>query len=173
MKRILLLMVAAMAIVMVPSFAAAEPKDCGSCRHGAGMQSEGMGPRHHAFLDRLEALALDQAQRNAVREIQNRTRKERVKKRAEIQVAMLELDELLEADAVDLKAAETKMRQVESLRTAMHLAMVREQEEIKARLTPEQRSQLHGKGAGGPSRDCRMHEGGMQHRHEGAGPLHR
>jgi len=173
MRKALMLVVAAAVVVVAASFVTADPKDCGNCRQGTGMQVEGMGPRHRAFQDRLDALSLDQAQRTAVREIQNRTKKDQVKKRAELQVAMLELDELLEADTTDLKAVEAKMKQVESLRTAMHLAMVKEQEEIKARLTPEQRTQIRGRTAGGPCTDCRMHEGGMQHRHEGTGPMHR
>ena len=171
MRKALMLVVVA-AVVVAASYGTADPKDCGSCRQGAGMHGEGMGPWHHAFQDRLNALSLDQTQRTAVREIQNRTKKDQVKKRAELQVAMLELDELLEADTADLKAVEAKMKQVESLRTSLHLAMIKEQEEIKARLTPEQRTQLRGRTAGGPCTDCRMHEGGMQHRHEGTGPMH-
>ena len=157
MRRMPILVVAASVIIAAASVAVADPKDCGSCRQGAGMHGEGMGPRHHEFQDRLDALSLDQTQRNAVREIRSRTKKDQVKKRAELQVAMLELDELMEADTVDLKAVEAKMKQAEALRTAMHLARIKEQEEIKARLTPEQRAQLRGKTAGGPCKDCRMH----------------
>ena len=127
-----------------------------------GMHGDGMGPSLHDLGEQIDRLDLDQNQLAAVKEIRNRSRKEMIKKRADLQVAKVELQELLDRDQVDMKAVEAKFKQMEPLRTALHLQMLREQEEIKAKLTPDQLKRLKAmRDDHGP----RMHEGkgSMQH----------
>jgi Spy/CpxP family protein refolding chaperone len=59
-----------------------------------------------------------------------------------MQIAQLELRELLSQDPVDMKAVEAKVKQIEGLRTDIHLALIKAKEEVKAKLTPEQRQKL-------------------------------
>jgi Spy/CpxP family protein refolding chaperone len=49
---------------------------------------------------------------------------------------------MLHKDSVDLQAVEAKLKQIESLKTDLHLSMIKAREEIKAKLTPEQRKKL-------------------------------
>jgi Spy/CpxP family protein refolding chaperone len=172
-KRMLMVVLAAAAVLAAGYASYADPEGCGSCgMQGGGMMGGmhggGMGPRHHAFMERVERLNLDQNQRSAISEVQLRTKKDMIKKRSDLQVAMVELQEILGKDPVDMKSAEAKLKQAEAFRTAVHLTMLREEEEIKTKLTPEQIKQLRAAAEEG----CRMDGKGHQE-HGGHGPMGR
>jgi Spy/CpxP family protein refolding chaperone len=159
-------------VLVASSMVLADPEGCGKCgmRGGCamgGMHGEGMGPMHHDFMDHVAQLNLDQNQQAVIKDIQLRTKKEMIRKRSDLQIAMVELQETLGKDPVDMKAAEAKLKQVEGLRTAVHLAMLKEQEEIKSKLTPDQVKQLRA----GQAPGCPM-EGGGRQEHRGHGPMH-
>lgn len=126
------------------------PMDCGEGMHG--MRYEG-----HPMWGRLMGLDLDQKQKAAVGEIRSRTMKEMVRKRADQRIAQIELKDLLERDPVDMKAVESKLKQIEASRTEKHLSLIRAREEIKGTLRPEQREKMKEAFGTGPM----MSRGGM------------
>lgn len=142
-------------------------------------------------MERLQALGLDDKQTDAVQAIHFRTKKEMLKKKAEVEVAEVELRELIGKDTVDLQAAEAIVKKLEALKSDMKILHIKTREEVKALLTPEQKKKFgsmmgmgmgHGKGMhrgcdmqgmGGrdemgcdncPKQDCEKHQ--MRHRHK-------
>jgi len=139
--------------------------------HGmGGMQGCGMMmDDDHPMLKHIMALGLDEKQKEAFRALRSKTMKDMIKKRADRQIAGVELRDLLGKDVVDMKAVEASVKKSESLRTEMFLAHIRAHEEMKSILTPEQRKRLKemmaGHGAGSAQmggdvehKDMPMHE---------------
>ncbi len=136
-------------------------------------------------MEKLKALGLDEKQNEAVQAIHFRTKKEMVRNRADVQVAEIELKEILSKDPVDLKAAEAAVKKIEGIKSEMRMLHIKTMEEIKANLTPEQKKKFistmdmgkmgHGKGMKGK---CNMHSmdnmeemGPMGHgQHDGGTP---
>ncbi len=65
-----------------------------------------------------------------------------IKKKADEHIAEIELRDLLDLDNVDMKAVETKLKQIASLKTETQLSMIKALEEVKSKLTLEQRKKL-------------------------------
>ncbi len=146
---------------------------CG-CMGGAGgamrgsmmesMEHQGTGSMHvmdemmmvddHPMWKFLLGLGLDDKQKEALMVLRSKTMKDTIKKRADEQIAGIELRDLLSKEPVDMKAVEAAVKKRESLRTETFLAHVKAHEEMKSILTPEQRKQLkemesgHGAGCG-------------------------
>jgi Spy/CpxP family protein refolding chaperone len=155
----------------------AGPCACGSHMAQGGMD-EGMdrGPRMagpgigfmqdspeamHFLWQRLMSLDLTEKQKEAIKEVKSRALKETIKKRADLEIAGVELRELLHKDAVDMGAVEAKLKKTESLRTDLRFSHIKAREEIKALLTPEQRKKLK------EEREAAFMMGGK--RHDGKG----
>jgi hypothetical protein len=68
--------------------------------------------------------------------------KTRIKQRADLRIAELELGELLEADPVDMGQVEGQLKAIEGLRTTLRLSLIKAHEQAKGILTPEQRQKL-------------------------------
>lgn len=119
---------------------------------GGEMMGRGMGRGmmggsmmyHHGMMRMFMGLGLDEKQKEAVAQIRDKTMKEMIRKRADRQIAMLELREILAKEPVDMKAAEAKLKQIESVRTDIFMNFVRAREEMKAKLTPDQIKKLKG-----------------------------
>ncbi len=116
---------------------------------GGGM---GMWDGAHA-MHVIGALGLDDNQSKEVKTIILKLQKEMIQKRADIQVAEIELREILDNDTVDIKAAETKVKQIASLKAEAAMMHIQGMEDIKTKLTAEQKKKLsemlqmrHGKG---------------------------
>jgi len=109
----------------------------------------------------LAGFALNEKQKDAVWEIESKVVKDRIRKRAEIEIAELELMETLDKDSVDLTAIEAKMKKIESLRMEIRLTYIKAFEEIKSKLTPEQRKKFKEMLDMGP-RIERMKHGGIR-----------
>ncbi len=123
----------------------------GHMRHSeAGMMGAG-----HRIWKALADLGLDENQKVAIRGIRTAAKKDAIRKIAEIRIARIELREILDKDSVDMGAVEAKLKQMESLKTDLHMSRIKSMEEIKAKLTPEQREKLkanlrkHFRGHGG------------------------
>ncbi len=132
----------------------------GSGMHGEMMQGMGqpdMGPMHcrggmpmcgmmmddnHPMWRRLMDLGLDEKQEDAIKALRTKTMKEMVRKKADVQIADIELRNLLDKDPVDMKAVEAAVKKSESFRTAMFLARIGAREELKSILSPDQRKRL-------------------------------
>jgi len=112
-----------------------------------GMIGEGseMGPGmmgEHHILGKLMSLGLDEKQKEAVKGIVRKTMKETIKQRADLDIARIDLKDLLDKDSVNMKAVESKLKQIASSETDIRLSRIKEHEEIKSKLTPDQRKKL-------------------------------
>ncbi|OGQ94571.1 MAG: hypothetical protein A2521_05230 [Deltaproteobacteria bacterium RIFOXYD12_FULL_57_12] len=113
--------------------------------HGGPMEHgmmSGMLDDRHPLWGHLDGLDLDEKQRATIRERRNTVAKEVIRKKADLQIGYLELADLLHEEQVDLKAVEKKLKEVESMKTALLFAGIKATEEIKALLTPAQRKKL-------------------------------
>ncbi len=153
MKRLIVLM-AVVSIVAVAALAYGDMGDhdmapgmmggrgmgCGMMG-GSGMDGSMRGAGHHMWMH-LRGLNLDEQQKAAIGEIRSRVMKDAIRKMADMRIIRLELWDLLGKDPVDMRAVEAKVKQSEALRTEMHLAHIRAMEEVKAKLTPDQRKKF-------------------------------
>jgi len=132
------LMVAPVVVIML--FALLGFSDAKMCDKGAG---KGMGMAGgHPMFEKLKSLGLDEKQMGEVKAIHFKTMKEAIKKKADMHMASIELKEILSQDPVDLKAAEAKIRQIEAVRGDMKIMHIKAREEVKSKLTPEQRKKF-------------------------------
>jgi Spy/CpxP family protein refolding chaperone len=88
----------------------------------------------------LAALDLTEAQQEAFLDSYRKLHKEVIRKRADMAVAEVELREFLDQEPIDLKAAETKIRQIATLQADVRLMHVKAAEALRATLTPEQQA---------------------------------
>ena len=133
---------------------------CGGMGMGGG-GGMGMWDGAHA-MHVISSLGLDDNQSTEVKAVVLKLQKEMIQKQANIQVAEIELKEILGKDPVDVKVAETKVKQIASLKTEAAMMHIQGIEDVKAKLTPEQKKKLsemmqmkgmrHGKGM----MDCPM-----------------
>ncbi len=126
-------------VVVMMLFAGFGFSDAAMRGRGAG---QGMGMAGHPMFEKLKALGLDDKQMGEIKSIHFATMKEVTKKRADMQVARIELREILGKDPVDLKAAEAKVRQIEAARGDIMMMHIKALEEVKGKLTPEQRKKF-------------------------------
>ncbi len=107
--------------------------------HGMGHERGGFG---HPMWGLLKRLDLDEQQKASIREIRDMTMKDTIRKKADLEIVRIELKELLFRDPVDMKAVEAKLKQEETLRTEMRLSHIKAMQEVKAKLTPDQRKKF-------------------------------
>ncbi len=77
-----------------------------------------------------------------MRAIERRVAKDEIPKGAALEVTRIELQEILEKEPLDLKAAEAKLKKMEALRTAIQLTQLQAGAEINSLLTAEQKKVL-------------------------------
>jgi Spy/CpxP family protein refolding chaperone len=94
------------------------------------------------ILDHERELKLSSQQVQILESIRSEFQKQALKKRANLQVIELELDELRAKTPVDLAAVETKVKQSEALKTELRIDSIKAVEATKAKLSPEQRTRL-------------------------------
>ncbi len=155
MKKILVvLLLGFLSLVSAAHLAYAEPR--GPLDNtGKGFQEEGMPmmpPMGHHGMGVMEAerhvwrhlmgLGLDEKQKEAIKENESRATKDTIRKRADLEVANVELRDILDKEPVDLNAAEAKLKKIESLLTDIRLSHIKAMEEVKAKLTPEQKKKF-------------------------------
>ncbi len=125
-----------------------------------GMMSGGMKMgMHHRFWHALQGLSLDANQKAAIGKVMTEAKKEMIRKKADLAIAMIELGDIVRADTVDMKAVDAKVKQVEGLKASMLIAGIASMEEMKSKLTPEQRKKLSGMMENPMA--CAMMSGGM------------
>ncbi len=140
-------------------------------RMGMGGGPERMQQRK----DFAEELGLSSEQQEKIRQIRLAARKQNIEQRAKLQLARLELHELMQADAPDQKQIEAKLTEMSKLREAAMRSHVTTFLEVQKVLTPEQRKKAKdlrpwgigprfGRGFG------RCHDGAGMGRGEGMGP---
>jgi Spy/CpxP family protein refolding chaperone len=120
-----------------------------------GMHGDDMMGDDHPMWKHFMELNLDDKQKESLKVLHTKTIKDIVKKRADIIIAHVELQDLLEKEPVDMKAVEASAKKNEALKTDMFLTHVKAHEEVKALLTPEQKKKLKEILAASPG-DCGM-----------------
>ncbi len=152
----------------------------GGMEHGKGMMQgmcgmHGDGPMmmggEPPMLKHLMSLGLDDKQKDAIKALHSRTMKEMARKRADKQIAAIDVRDLMDKDPVDVKAVEAAVRKKESIEADMFILHVKAHEEMKALLTPEQRKKLKEMMEGGCGMKCDM-MGGMKHGDDKDMPMH-
>jgi len=158
MKRALYVLIPCLLFSLITAhYSDAEPgapsdHTCGGCAEWMPLPP----PMRHDPMDRIElmpmfghpvwkeilGLGLDEKQKDAIKEIKRRAIKELIKKKADEQIAEIELRDLLDQDNVDMKAVETKLKQIAASKTDTHLSMIKTLDEVKSKLTPEQKKKL-------------------------------
>jgi Spy/CpxP family protein refolding chaperone len=106
------------------------------------MRGEMMGRHQHMMHMCLQHLDLDAKQKQEIEGIRMATMKKVIRKRADMQIARLELRDLLSKDPVDMKAVAAKVKEIEGLRADIHLALITARVEVKSKLTPQQRQKM-------------------------------
>jgi len=89
-----------------------------------------------------EELALTEAQESNIRDINRDQRREKIRRDADVEIAELELEEMMEPDVPNLDAIETHMRQIANLQVDARMANLRLDRAVKDVLTAEQIDQL-------------------------------
>ncbi|HXY55617.1 MAG TPA: Spy/CpxP family protein refolding chaperone [Nitrospirota bacterium] len=145
----------------------ADPCGCGGMgmpggsqmmHHGPGFRNGSHGGGHFLW-KKLMGLGLSDQQIDTLKEIKTRVTKDTIKKRADLQLARVDLRELLRKDPVDMKAVEASLKKIESASTDLKLSHIKAREEMKAVLTPEQRKKLKEEIKAG----FKMHQGRYGH----------
>ncbi|MBF0315475.1 MAG: hypothetical protein HQK52_18785 [Oligoflexia bacterium] len=84
---------------------------------------------------------LDEKQQDFINDLKSKVMKETIKISADIDIAQIEIKDLLRQKSVDIKTIEAKLRQIEMMNTEINLSQIKAIEECKNRLTPGQRKQ--------------------------------
>ncbi len=174
MKRILAdILLGFLVLVFASQYATAQTCGCSdgseNSFRGEGMpmmspmrhDGRGMMESKHHLWGSLKGLGLDEKQKDAVKEIKSRVMKDTIRKRADIEVARIDLRDLLHKNTVDMNAAEGMLKKIALLQMDIHLSHIKALEEIKTKLTPEQRKKFKEMREKGPSTE-RMKHGGMR-----------
>jgi len=98
--------------------------------------------RHRQMWPLLMKLDLDATQEKEIGEIRSSMLKNMIQRKADLKIARLELHEFLHKEPVDMAAVESQVKKMESLRTSMILENIKARQEIKSKLTPDQRKKL-------------------------------
>ena len=108
------------------------------CGKMGGME-EGMGCcKKEFFLCCKEELNLTDDQVKALKTIKTNFMKEDIQKEADLKIAHMELQDLLQADKLDLPSVEKKIKAVSNMQADKKIAHIKAFEKAKEVLTPEQ-----------------------------------
>ena len=113
--------------------------------HGYGSH---MGPHQNAsqFIQHIlkfkQAMAITDEQENKLRTISTDFKKTKIKMKANVQLANIDLHELLRNESADLSDIETKLKNVHGLKADLLMASIKAKREAKGVLTDEQRQRM-------------------------------
>ena len=99
-------------------------------------------PLISVMLHHSQELGLSPDQVRELERLRGDFTREAIRRRADIEIAELDLATLRRADVADLAQVEAKLREIERLRADVRLARIRTIEQGKGHLTPEQRTKL-------------------------------
>jgi Spy/CpxP family protein refolding chaperone len=100
------------------------------------------GPLISIMLDHKVEIGLNQEQEKRLRDLRTEFSKESARRTADIRVAEIELDSLLEQERWDLSKIEPKVKQIAALQGDLRLARIKTLEAGRAVLTREQLERL-------------------------------
>jgi Spy/CpxP family protein refolding chaperone len=145
MKRLLVLSLSVIFLMGWLGFS--EAAMCEGCkamgRHEMGHGMAGMGMSgEHGMPGMIASLGLNDTQREEIESIHFKCKREAIKKRAAVAVAEVDLREILGKEPVDMNAAEAKIKEIAGLKADLGILHIRSVEEIKTKLTPEQKKKF-------------------------------
>jgi Spy/CpxP family protein refolding chaperone len=113
------------------------------------------GPLISIILDQKQEIGLSLEQEKRLRDLRTEFSKESARRTADIRVAEIELEALLEQEKWDLSKIEPKVKQIATLQGDLRLARIKTLEAGRAVLTPQQLERLKQvghrmRGLGGP-----------------------
>jgi Spy/CpxP family protein refolding chaperone len=94
------------------------------------------------MLSHRDKLGLSADQVRQLERLRSDYEKESIRKDADLRIAEMDLQTLLDSPAVDMGKVESKVREIEKLRADLRLARIRAVEKGKEQLTSEQRQKL-------------------------------
>ncbi len=110
-------------------------------KHHAG--DDGCGcAGHDSHMAMLKKLGLDEKQKEAIRAIHLSSKKEMIRKKADLELAKIDLREILSKDSIDLAAAETAVKKAEGLKSEMKMIHIKAIADIKSNLNADQKKQF-------------------------------
>jgi Spy/CpxP family protein refolding chaperone len=107
-----------------------------------GMSTHEERPLISLMLSHREKLGLSADQVRQLERLRSDFEKESIRKDADLRIAEMDLESLLEGPTVDMTKAEAKVREIEKLRADLRIARMRTVEKGKEQLTAEQRQKL-------------------------------
>ncbi len=93
-------------------------------------------------LANAEEIGLDENQENEIRALHRENRRAEIRRSAEIQIAEMDLDEMMGAEDLDLDAIEEKMREIAGYQVDGQMDRLRLDRSVSAVLTEAQRDEL-------------------------------
>jgi Spy/CpxP family protein refolding chaperone len=122
---------------------------CDKCRgaggHEMGHERVMAGERpggQHSLLAMIASLGLDDKQKEDIKAIHFKCKKDAIKKRADLAVGEIELKEIRGREPMDMSAAEAKIMEIEGIKANLRILHIKSMEEIKSKLTAEQRKKI-------------------------------
>ncbi len=104
--------------------------------------TRGERPLISMMLRNREKLGLSDDQVRRMEQLRTEFEKESIRKDADIRIAEMDLEALLDTPNVDMAKVEAKVREIEKTRADLRLARIRAIEKGKGQLTPDQRKKL-------------------------------
>ena len=135
--------------VVVASSAFAQMKDMPMEHRGPGHMAgcdmcvmdkhgEEMGGMMDKCLQMADKLGLSEEQINKIKPIHKAMKKEQIRFRADLQLAELDLKDIMEVKDFDLDKASAQVKKIGDMKTTQHLEMLKSMKEVHAILTDEQ-----------------------------------
>ncbi len=106
--------------------------------HFTYAEPTGERPLISLMLRYQDELGLTAEQVKSLKQLRADYERESIRKGADLRIAQRDLEALLDADTVDLRQVESKIRELERLRADLRFARIRTLEKGKAELSPEQ-----------------------------------
>jgi Spy/CpxP family protein refolding chaperone len=98
------------------------------------------------FIDHIlkfkEGMAITDQQESQLNTIKTAYKRNRIKMKAEVELANLDLHEVLKDENAHLSGIESKLKQVHALKADLYMASIKAKRDAKGVLTPEQRSRM-------------------------------
>jgi Spy/CpxP family protein refolding chaperone len=110
--------------------------------HFGSMGTRQEGPPISIVIRNREKLGLSSEQVKNLERLRNVFEKESIRKEADIRVAKMDLQSLLDAQPVDMTKVEAKVREIERLRSDLRFARIRTVQKAKEQLSADQRQKL-------------------------------
>jgi Spy/CpxP family protein refolding chaperone len=107
-----------------------------------GTTAQEQQPVISLLLRNREKIGLSEEQVRKLEQLRSDFEKETIRNEADIRVAEIDLNNLLQAPSADLGKVEAKIREIERLRADLRIARIRAIEKGKALLSPDQRKRL-------------------------------